>query len=236
MPLTALGLWSLAAPSAAGILKPEIFSMRPNPMLEKQLKDKGIKDTRVLEAFGAIPRHLFVPEEFQNSAYEDRPLPIGHSQTISQPYIAAYMTEALQIESTQKILEVGAGSGYQAAVLAKLARSVYTLEIVEPLYRQAKEALSHLQISNVFLRLANGWQGWPEEAPFDKIIVTAAAARPPRELFAQLKDGGLIIFPLGPQEDVQTLVLGKKIEGEVKTKALLPVRFVPFIHDKNDSE
>lgn len=210
--------------------------MRRDQMVEKQLKARGIKDKRVLEAMQAIPRHLFVPEEIQNAAYEDRPLPIGYSQTISQPYIVAYMTEALRIEPTERILEVGTGSGYQAALLAKLAQSVYTIEIMEPLYLRAKETISKLQISNISFKLGDGWEGWPEEAPFDKIIVTAAASKAPLKLYAQLKEGGLIIFPLGQEEEVQVLMLGKKLAGKIKTKELLPVRFVPLIQAQRDSE
>lgn len=206
--------------------------MRRNQMIETQLKGRGIQDRRVLDAMQNLPRHLFVPKEIQEAAYDDNPLPIGHFQTISQPYIVAYMTEALQLQGTDKVLEIGTGSGYQAALLAKLAGAVYTIEILEPLYLQAQEVIRQLQIPNISFKLGDGWQGWPEEATFDKIMVTAATSKIPAELYAQLKEGGLIIFPFGKQEDVQTLVLGKKTNGEIQTTELLPVRFVPLLHKK----
>jgi protein-L-isoaspartate(D-aspartate) O-methyltransferase len=196
-------------------------------MVENQIRDRGIQNPRVLEAMRNVPRHKFVDLEYQKSAYEDHPLPIGHGQTISQPYIVAYMTEKLALTDDDKVLEIGTGSGYQAAILAELADSVYTIEIVEPLCVKAKKRLADLGYDNVFVRCGNGYNGWPEEAPFDAVIMTAAGKHIPQPLLDQLKVGGQLVAPVG--DYFQELVLMKKTDDDqFKKEKLIPVRFVPL--------
>lgn len=198
-------------------------------MVDKQLVGRGIRDPRVLEAMRKVPRQKFLPWQLRGSAYADGPLPIGHNQTISQPYIVAYMTELLEIRPEDRVLEIGTGSGYQAAVLAEMAQEVFSIEILEPLYRRAKKTLEGLGYRNISLRLGDGWKGWPEAAPFDKIMVTAAATEIPQALIQQLKPQGKIICPVGEWKEAQYLLLGIK-EGEtVKTAKKIPVRFVPLV-------
>lgn len=197
-------------------------------MVSEQLAPPGrdITNVRVLEAMREVPRHEFVPARQRADAYADRPLPIGHDQTISQPYIVAFMTEKLAPQPTDRVLEIGTGSGYQAAVLAQLVQEVYTIEIVEPLGRQAREDLARLGYTNVFVRLGDGYQGWPEKAPFDAIIVTCAPDHVPSPLVEQLKDGGRMIIPVGRW--TQELVLLRKSGDALAREAVLPVRFVPM--------
>ena len=189
---------------------------------------RGIHDERVLAAMRAVPRHEFVPEALRAEAYADCPLPIGHGQTISQPFVVAFMTEQLQPQPTDRVLEVGTGSGYQAAVLSKLVREVFTIELVEPLARRAAEDLRRLGFANVVVRAGDGHRGWPEQAPFDAIIVTCAPDQVPVPLVEQLKDGGRMIIPVGPEGGVQELHRLEKLRGEVRSQAVLPVRFVPM--------
>lgn len=198
-------------------------------MVEEQLKAPGrdITNQRVLRAMSLVPRHEFVPASQRREAYEDHPLPIGHGQTISQPYIVAFMTEKLDPLPTSRILEIGTGSGYQAAVLAALAREVYSIEIVEPLAKQADADLKRLGYTNVFVRAGDGYQGWPAAAPFDAIIVTCAPDHVPAPLIDQLRDGGQMIIPVGPSYD-QNLILLRKVGAQVQRQAVLPVRFVPM--------
>jgi protein-L-isoaspartate(D-aspartate) O-methyltransferase len=198
-------------------------------MVEYQLEGpgRGIRNPRVLEAMRTVPRHEFVPEHLRSDAYEDHPLPIGHGQTISQPYIVAYMTEQLDPKPTDKVLEVGTGSGYQAAVLARLVKGVYSIEIVEPLGRRAEADLKRLGYTNVHVRVGDGYQGWPGEAPFDAVIVTCAPDHVPQPLTDQLKEGGKMIIPVGGFGD-QALYLLEKRDGQIKQRAVLPVRFVPM--------
>jgi len=189
----------------------------------------GVEDSITLAAMAAVPRHEFVPEEYRNNAYGDRPLPIGYGQTISQPYIVAYMTEILRSVPGMKVLEVGTGSGYQAAVLAEIGCEVYTVEIFEPLAARAKEVHDRLEYK-VNGRHADGHYGWPEAAPFDAVIVTAAAGYIPPALVEQLKPGGRMVIPVGSVYGVQNLILVLKDEnGVVRTRNLLPVRFVPML-------
>lgn len=195
-------------------------------MVAEQIAARGIKNRRVLEAMKKVPRHEFIPSLFQDSAYEDTPVSIGHGQTISQPYIVAFMTEALDLKPTDKVLEIGTGCGYQSALLAVLAKDVYTIEIVEPLAKQAKERLTRLGYKNVHTRTGDGYRGWPEEQPFDAIIVTAAPDHIPRALVEQLGEGGRLIIPVG--SDHQNLVLMTKKDGKMSQKTLFPVRFVPM--------
>ena len=187
-----------------------------------------IKSDKVLAAMGKTPRHEFMPDDVRNLAYADRPLPIGHNQTISQPYIVAFMTEQLEPEAHERVLEIGTGSGYQAAVLSELVKEVYTIEIVEPLAKSATETLERLDYQNVHVKAGDGYQGWPEHAPFDAIIVTCAPNAIPEPLVEQLKEGGRMIIPVGPVGGVQELYLLEKKNDKVSQKAVLPVRFVPM--------
>jgi protein-L-isoaspartate(D-aspartate) O-methyltransferase len=209
-------------------LADDAYQYRREAMVRTQIAERGIKDMATLEAMRAVPRHLFVPPHLTGSAYEDRPLPIGYGQTISQPYIVAYMTELVRPQAGHKILEIGAGSGYQAAVLSQIVKQVYTIEIVSELGHDARERLHKLGYRNVQVHVADGYDGWPEQAPFDAIVVTAAADYIPPPLIRQLKDGGRMVIPVGSPFLVQTLMLVEKDKGNVKTKSLVPVRFVPF--------
>lgn len=192
--------------------------------LEKEALDKN-----VIDALGSVPRHEFVPRNMRDAAYENRPLPIGHGQTISQPYIVAIMTNLLHVGKSDRVLEIGTGSGYQIAVLAELVKKAYSIEIIEPLGKQAKERLQHLGYENIELKIGDGYYGWPEEAPFDAIMVTAAASHIPPPLIKQLKPGGRMLIPVGSRFMVQELLLVQKSpSGEVSTRQLLPVAFVPL--------
>jgi protein-L-isoaspartate(D-aspartate) O-methyltransferase len=191
--------------------------------------DKEALDPRVMQALATVPRHALVPESLQDVAYENRPLPIGHGQTISQPYIVAIMTDLLKVAPDSKVLEVGTGSGYQAAILAELVEKVYTIEIIEALGTRARGHLEALDYENITVRIGDGYYGWEEQAPFDGIVVTAAASHIPPPLIAQLKNGGRMIVPVGSRFMVQQLVLVEKDQqGEVVTRQILPVRFVPL--------
>ena len=203
-------------------------------MFEKDIEARGVSDPATLRALRAVERHRFVDPELEARAYDDRPLPIGFGQTISQPYIVAFMTETIQPKPGQKVLEIGAGSGYQAAVLAEIVDQVYTVEIVPPLARQAKERMKALGYDNVHVREGDGFYGWPEEAPFDAIVVTAAAEYIPPPLIEQLKEGGRMIIPVGSPLRTQHLMLVEKKDGQVTTRNLMPVRFVPFSRDRDN--
>jgi protein-L-isoaspartate(D-aspartate) O-methyltransferase len=186
-------------------------------------------DPRVLQAMATVPRHVLVPEALRDAAYENRPLPIGHGQTISQPYIVAFMTDLLGLQPGDRVLEIGTGSGYQAAVLAELGMQVYSIEIIEPLGELARTNLAGLGYDNIEIRIGDGYYGWEEQAPFDAIIVTAAASHIPPPLIRQLRPGGHMIIPVGSRFMVQQLVLVDKDENdEVTTRQILPVRFVPL--------
>ena len=202
------------------------FEEKRRTMVERQLKSRGISNPQVLAAFYRVPREIFVPAGLENKAYEDHPLPIGHDQTISQPYVVALMTESLEPLSSDRVLEIGAGSGYQTAILAELVAQVYSIEIVEELFKIAKMRLVHLGYQNVHLKHDDGRNGWSEEAPFDKIIVTAGATEIPSALVAQLKEDGRVVIPIGYGD--QDLILGRKEKGVLITKQLIPVRFVPI--------
>jgi protein-L-isoaspartate(D-aspartate) O-methyltransferase len=195
-------------------------------MVADQIEARGIHDPRTLAALRKVPRHLFVPPVSLADAYADHPLPIGHGQTISQPYIVAFMTEALGLAGGETILEVGTGSGYQAAVLAEIAARVYSIEIVEPLASEARERLARLGYRNVDVRAGDGYQGWPAAAPFDGIMVTAAAPRIPEPLKRQLKDGGRLVIPVG--DAFQELVVVTRRGERYEERSVLPVRFVPM--------
>jgi protein-L-isoaspartate(D-aspartate) O-methyltransferase len=195
-------------------------------MVETQIKARGVKDSRVLSALLKVERHRFVPEKYLDSAYSDQPLPIGEGQTISQPYIVALMTELLELKGNEKVLEIGTGSGYQAAILAELAKEVYSVEIVEPLASMAKKRLSELGYQNVIVKAGDGYLGWPEAAPFDAIIVTAAPDHIPKPLIEQLKEGGRMVVPVGTH--TQELIKIVKRSGKMETTNVIPVVFVPM--------
>jgi len=199
---------------------------RRTSMVEHQIAARGVTDERVLEAMRRVPRHALVPEDLQAWAYEDRPLPIGHQQTISQPYIVAAMTEALRLEPDDRVLEIGTGSGYQAAVLAEIVDHVHTIEIVEPLGERARRDLERLGYDNVTVRVGDGFAGWPEQAPFDAIVVTAAPEEIPPPLIEQLAEGGRLVIPVG--DTFQELRVVTKSPTGLVTEDLMPVRFVPM--------
>jgi protein-L-isoaspartate(D-aspartate) O-methyltransferase len=195
------------------------------------LRRDGIRDERVLAAVAQLPREAFVPEVLRGAADDDRPLPIGHGQTISQPFVVAYMTERLHLAGTEKVLEVGTGSGYQTALLALLAEEVFSIEIIPDLADGARAVLGGLGLANVRLRTGDGSLGWPEEAPFDRVIVTAAAERVPRALVEQLAPGGRMVIPVGPSPDAQVLrQVDRGDDGATVETDLLGVRFVPLTH------
>jgi protein-L-isoaspartate(D-aspartate) O-methyltransferase len=201
---------------------------RRTRMIETQLRARGISDARVLEAMRTVPRHLFVPEELRTRAYDDNPLPIGHDQTISQPYIVGYMSEALQLQPTDRVLEIGTGSGYQAAILGELAAEVYTIELVPELAERSRHVLADAGYRNVHVRHGNGYLGWPEAAPFQKIIVTAAPETIPQTLIDQLAVGGTMVVPVGGVYDDQVMTILRKTDQGVVKRETLPVRFVPM--------
>jgi protein-L-isoaspartate(D-aspartate) O-methyltransferase len=202
-------------------------------MVKQQIEARNVSDPAVLEAMRAVPRHRFAPDHAPERAYSDRPLPIGHDQTISQPYIVARMTELVRPDSTDHTLEIGTGSGYQAAVLSTIVDSVYTIEIIPELAATATTRLRRLGYDNVVVRNADGFKGWPRRAPFDAIVVTAAPEEIPPPLLDQLADGGRMIIPVGPTGRTQELTLVTKEDGEISKQTLAPVRFVPFLRKKN---
>jgi protein-L-isoaspartate(D-aspartate) O-methyltransferase len=196
-------------------------------MVREQLMARGVQDPRVLDAMGKVPREEFVPSDERAGSYSDGPLPIGYDQTISQPFIVAFMTEQLRVQPADRVLEVGTGSGYQAAILAELVAEVYTIEIVEPLAKTAEAALQRLGYKNVRVKIGDGYKGWPEHAPFDAIIVTCAPEHVPQPLVDQMKEGGRMIIPVGNYL-AQELYLLEKANGGMRQSAVLPVRFVPM--------
>ncbi len=203
------------------------FARRRREMTDLQIRARGVRDPLVLAAMAKVPRHLFVPERLRDLAYADEPLPIGEGQTISQPYIVAYMTETLGLKGGERVLEVGTGSGYQTAVLAEIAAEVWTIELVEPLARRARAVLEGLGYANIRFRIGDGSAGWPEEAPFDAIMVTAAAPVMPAALEQQLGPGGRMIVPVGA--GLQELVLVRRLKKGVDRQTLFGVRFVPLV-------
>jgi protein-L-isoaspartate(D-aspartate) O-methyltransferase len=215
---------------APSVLPPakEVFSDLRVDMVSQQIEGRGVKDQAVLDVMRRVPRDRFVPADLVSTAYEDHPLPIGYGQTISQPYIVALMTEALMIKPGDRILEIGTGSGYQAAILAELGAEVYSVEIVPELEQQAAERLRGMGYEKIRVRNGDGYFGWQDHAPYDAIIVTAAPDHLPQPLISQLREGGRLIVPIGSPGAVQTLWLFEKIEGEVKASNLGEVRFVPL--------
>jgi protein-L-isoaspartate(D-aspartate) O-methyltransferase len=221
-------LTTLSALTALGQQAAPDQRARRIEMVEEQIRERGVQDARVLEAMRTVPRERFVPAELARRAYEDNPLPIGLGQTISQPYIVAYMTEALGVAREHKVLEIGTGSGYQAAVLAELAREVYTIEIVPELAARAAATLKALGYARVHVRDGDGFAGWPEHAPFDRIIVTAAPDDIPPALLQQLAPGGRLVIPVGPQGAVQWMTIAEKTDRGIVQRRTIPVQFVPF--------
>jgi len=215
--------------NAAETQKPasaDTFKEKRRQMVEQQIRGRGIADKAVLQSMSKVERHRFVPASQWDSAYNDSPLPIGEGQTISQPFIVAYMTEAAELSASEKVLEIGTGSGYQAAILGEIAREVYTIEIVPPLAERAKATLSQLGYKNVFVKTGNGYLGWPEHAPFDAIVVTAAPDEVPQALVDQLAVNGKMVIPVGTFNQ-QMMIITKTSKGVVERKTI-PVRFVPF--------
>jgi protein-L-isoaspartate(D-aspartate) O-methyltransferase len=202
-------------------------------MVRSQIEERGIDDPRLLDAMRRVPRHLFVPEPHRDAAYEDAPQPIGEGQTISQPYIVALMTQLLDLQGNEKVLEVGTGSGYQAAVLAELAGEIYTVEILPTLHERAADLLGRLGYRNVHLRCGNGYRGWEENAPYDAILVTAAPPHIPQPLISQLADGGILVVPVGEASPFQTLKKIRKAGDELVIDNITPVRFVPLVLPKS---
>lgn len=199
-------------------------------LVRESIEARGIRNPAVLRAMRETPRHEFMPPEVRKFAYEDRPVPIGHGQTISQPSLVALMTDVLDVSKDHRVLEIGTGSGYQAAVLSAVAKEVYTIEIVPELARSSAETLKRLGYRNVFTREGNGYEGWPEQAPFDRVILTAAPPELPQVLVDQLKPGGKLVAPVGPTTMEQELLLVEKSkDGNVRKRSILPVRFVPMV-------
>jgi len=214
----------------AGCIIPQAdkYEIRRIRMVETQIRNRGVTNPEVLNAMKEVPRHLFIPDEYIDEAYNDYPLPIGYGQTISQPFIVAYMTEAVRPTGKKRALEIGTGSGYQAAVLAEIVDRVYTIEIVPELAKESAERLKSLGYDNIICKYGDGYQGWEEYAPFDIIVVTAAPEKIPKPLIDQLAEGGRLVIPVGAAGAVQELVLVTKRNGKTETKRLSFVRFVPF--------
>jgi len=201
-------------------------------MVAEQIRARGVVDRRVLEAMEKVPREIFVPGGARAEAFEDRPVPIGHGVTISQPYIVGYMTEALKVEASHRVLEIGTGCGYQTAVLAELAARVYSIEVIPELAARARATLEGLGYTNVVIRTGDGHQGWPDEAPFDRILGAAAATEVPSDLVDQLADGGIMVLPIERPLGWQELQVLRKRDGRMSTESTLPVRFVPMIRSE----
>ena len=228
-----LGIFVVISPFSPFVFAEESYGQKRQAMIENHIKGRGIKDRRVLDIMGKIPRHLFVDEHVRDRAYGDHPLPIGEGQTISQPYVVALMTEALQLKPTDRVLEIGTGSGYQAAVLAGIVKEVYTIEIRKSLAAQAENRLKDLGYTNVKVKYADGYFGWEEFAPFDAIIITASANHIPPPLIRQLKEGGMLILPLGSTVYYQTLTLATKRKGDLDVQQMGAVAFVPMIGESD---
>ncbi|MGI9546848.1 MAG: protein-L-isoaspartate(D-aspartate) O-methyltransferase [Flavobacteriaceae bacterium] len=226
-------LWFLVWLPFFGLGQTDYLSQRQT-MIDTQLKARDITDRVTLKAMLKVPREQFVPKEYRFYSYTDGPLPIGEGQTISQPYIVAYMTQVLRLKPHHKVLEVGTGSGYQAAVLSEIVDSVYTIEIVDKLGLRAGQLLKSLGYNNVEVRIGDGYHGWPEKGPFDAIMVTAGAEFIPQPLIEQLKEGGYMIIPVGPHNGIRQLVQVSKKDGKIRKKDLMAVRFVPFTRNKEN--
>ncbi len=211
----------------------DAFFSERRKMVEVQLKNRGISNESVLDAFRQVPRHEFVLPEYMKWAYADGPLPINEGQTISQPYVVAYMTEVLELQRTDRVLEIGTGSGYQAAILSQLCDSVFTIELFEALSKSATKVFRKLEYNNIYSKVGDGYLGWPEKAPFDAIIVTCSPSHVPEPLQEQLAEGGRMIIPVG-EGNIQKLVLLQKKKGKIRKKDVLHVRFVPMLDERGE--
>jgi protein-L-isoaspartate(D-aspartate) O-methyltransferase len=223
----------LAIGTDSAVVQSQNYEEERRRMVFRQIERRGISDKRVLDAMGEVPRHEFVPSEARVNAYEDRPLPIGFGQTISQPYIVAFMAEHLLLESSHRVLEVGTGSGYQAAVLSKLVKQVFSIEIVDELILRSTSDLKRLGYQNILVKNGDGYEGWMEFAPFDAITVAAALDHIPPPLISQLREGGRMVMPIGNTQDQQLLLVEKYADG-LRRRAICPVRFVPFTRKAGD--
>jgi protein-L-isoaspartate(D-aspartate) O-methyltransferase len=223
----------LAIESDGSPVQAQNFGKERRRMVVEQIERRGICDKRILEAMREVPRHEFVPTAVKSGAYDDHPLPIGFGQTISQPYIVAFMLEHLVLRATDRVLELGTGSGYQAAILSKLVAQVFSIEIVDELIQRATADFQRLGYQNILLKSGDGYQGWPEFAPFDAIIVAAAPDHVPQPLIGQLREGGRMVIPVGDSVD-QTLVLIEKGSGVIRKRVMCSVRFVPFTRKMDD--
>jgi protein-L-isoaspartate(D-aspartate) O-methyltransferase len=228
-----LGLAAMACSGTSDGQPARDWTTERQRMIDEQLRARDIRSERVLNAMATVPRHLFIPEPHRADAYRDSPVPIGYGQTISQPYIVAFMTQALEIAPDDRVLEIGTGCGYQAAVLATLARDVYSIEIIAPLAERARDTLSTLGYGNVEVRTGNGYLGWPEHAPYDRIMVTAAPDEVPDALVQQLKVGGVMAVPVGTV--IQELRILRRTDRGTETLETLPVRFVPMTNKPKDA-
>ncbi|MCI0622411.1 MAG: protein-L-isoaspartate(D-aspartate) O-methyltransferase [Acidobacteria bacterium] len=231
---TAFSLTTLAWSCAGTSATQKSFEQLRHAMVDEQVLRRGVEDPRVLDALRKVPRHLFVPAHLQRLAYEDHPLPIGLGQTISQPYIVALMTELARVKPNDTVLEIGTGSGYQAAVLSVLAKRIFTIEYLAELGESARQRLRELGYSNVEVRIGDGFRGWPERQPFGAILVTAASQEVPQPLIEQLRAGGRLVIPVGGQSEAQTLqVIEKDASGAVSRRNVIPVRFVPLVRPRD---
>lgn len=222
--------WILLAAALLPVCGEDPFAAQREMMVREQIQARGVRNPDVLAAMRQVPRHLFVPEQVRGLAYRDHPLPIGAGQTISQPYIVALMSELLQVRKSDRVLEIGTGSGYQAAVLARLAKHVYSMELVESLAESARKTLIAGGYTNVTVRQGDGYLGWPEEAPFDRIILTAAPPEVPPALIDQLRPGGILVAPVGSGAFGQDLiVIEKAADGKLRRRSVIPVMFVPMV-------
>jgi protein-L-isoaspartate(D-aspartate) O-methyltransferase len=212
---------------------PDPYARRRAMLVQEHIENRGIRNPEVLRVIRAVPRHEFVPSDMREFAYEDRPLSIGYGATISQPYIVAAMSELLNPKPHHKVLEIGTGSGYQAAILAHLVRDVYTIEIVPELAKSAAETLRRLSYKNVYVRQGDGYKGWPEQAPFDGFILTAAPPQVPQALINQIKPGGVLVAPVGAAMDQQLIVVEKLMDGQIRRRTVFPVMFVPMVPGRN---
>lgn len=224
--------WLLCVPLCVAAGEDQAFARARQQMVDRQLKARDITDGAVLRAMATVPRHRFISPTLASEAYSDRALPIEEGQTISQPYVVALMTQLLELDGSEKVLEVGTGSGYQAAVLAELVQRVFTIEILPGLAARAAERLKTLGYHQVKVRAGDGYQGWPEEAPFQAIIVTAGATHIPEPLIRQLAEGGRLVIPVGSDSWNQELIQGRKSGGRLVTRVVIPVRFVPLIEPR----
>jgi len=226
-------VWMLSFPVTTAALKENEYARLREDMVRQQIMARGVEDPQVLKALRKVPRHVFVPENYRTHSYRDYPLPIGCGQTISQPYVVAFMTETLDLKHSDNVLEIGTGSGYQAAVLAEIVDAVYTIEIIEELGERARKTLDLMGYRNVHVKIGDGYKGWPEKAPFDAVIVTCAPERIPKALITQLAEGGRMIIPVGGAGSIQKLVRGVKKNGKLETKVVMPVRFVPMVKESD---